>query len=184
MRSKAATAALVAVALLATAGTGFAAFTSVAYLDGSTTAGTLGPLIWGSSPTHSASASSVDCGATLGTTSVAGDTLLLTATNLAPGEECTFEDTINNMGSLPATATEQVTSASGTLCAVLEFQDNFFSPATAIGSGGQTGATINTVAPGPTFVWGGDIGLPMDVDNSYQDTSCSFTITLTGTAGS
>jgi hypothetical protein len=181
---KAAMAGLVAVAILVTAGTGFAAFTSSSYLNGSTTAGTLGPLIWGPSPTNSESAPSLGCGATVGKTVIAGDTLQLTATNLDPDEECTYEDTINNMGSLPATATEQVTYASGTLCAVLVFQDNFFSPATTIGTGGQTGATTNTIPTGPAFVWGGDIRLAESVSNTYQDTSCSFTVTLTGTAGS
>jgi hypothetical protein len=180
---KAATAGLIGLAILVCAGTGFAAFSSVAYLNGSTTAGTLGPLVWGSSPTHLASAANDVCGATTGNTVAAGDTLILSAGNLAPGDECTFEDSLNNMGTIPATATEQVTSASGGLCAVTVFQDNFFSPSTTIGSGGQTGATTNTVSPGPTFVWGGDIQLAVGTGDGYQDMSCMFMITLTGTAG-
>ncbi|MGC2288515.1 MAG: hypothetical protein WA688_01480 [Thermoplasmata archaeon] len=183
MRLKAATAGLVAVALLVTAGTGFAAFTSSAYVNGTATAGTLGPLVWGTSPTQSESAASVVCGATLGSTLVSGDTLVLTAGNLAPGQECSYADTIDNMGSLPAAATEQVTYASGTLCAVLVYQDTFFSPPTTIGTGGQTGPMSNIVPPGPAFVWGGDIRLSGSASNAYQDTSCSFTVTLTGTAG-
>lgn len=183
MRLKAVMAGLACLAILVSAGTGFAAFTSVAYLNGSAGAGTLGPLVWGPSPTHSESAGNDVCTATTGKTVTAGDTLLLSATNLLPGDECTYADTLTNLGSLPATGTEQITGASGTLCAVTVFQDNFFSPSTTVGSGGQIGATTNVVTPSTPFLWGGDIRLSTSAGNAYQDTSCSFMVTLTGTAG-
>lgn len=185
MRLKAATAGLVCLAILVTAGTGFAAFSSSAYVNGSASAGSLGPLVWGASPTNSLSAPGITCADSVTTTSTTDDTLLLSAGNLAPGEECTYADTLSNLGTLPATATEQVTSASGALCAVLIFQDNFFSPPTTIGTGGQTGTTTNTISPtpGPVLVWGGDIRLSATAGNVYSLTTCTFLITLTGTAG-
>jgi hypothetical protein len=180
--TKAATAGLAVVAVLAIAGTGFAAFTTSAYIQGNAQAGTLGPYVWGPYPTHSASGTAV-CSVTRGTTNYPGDTLFLSAGNLGPDTQCTYADVLDNLGTLPGNTTAQITSASGGLCSVLDYQDLFFSPAVVIGSGGQVGATSNTVYPGPSLIWAGDITLPGSVGSAHQGQSCSFTVTLTGTAG-
>ncbi len=167
---------------VATFGVGFAAFTSSAYVNGQGTAGTLGPLTWGTGPTYGGFGSA-QCSATVGETNSPSDTIYLTAGNLAPSSFCSYGDDLYNAGSLPANVTEQVTSASGTLCAVLYYEDPMFDPATLIGSGGQVSPNY-LIVPADSYVpWEGTIYLSADAGNAYQGTSCAFQITLTGTAG-
>ncbi|MGD1100151.1 MAG: hypothetical protein ABR888_07430 [Thermoplasmata archaeon] len=185
MRStKAMTVGLIAVAVLATAGTGFAAFTSSAFVNGSASAGTLGPMAWGSEPASAGLSSYSSCLATVSTTSSPSDTLDLVAGNLAPGDLCSFGDSLHNAGSLPALASETITSTSGDLCAVTVFSDSFFTPSTLVGAGGETGALAHTVPAGSSIQWAGFIQLSPTAGNAYSDTSCGFSITLTGSVGS
>jgi hypothetical protein len=181
--TKGATIGLVAVAVLVTAGTGFAAFTSTAYVGGSARTGNLGPLTWGLSPAYGGFAPNDVCTAVTGTTTNPDDTLFLTADYLLPGDICSYGDSLSNAGSLPAGVTEQITSASGPLCAVLVFGDNFFSPSVTIGSGGQTSTLSHVVPATGSIQWEGFIHLPSSAGSSYEGTSCNFVVTLTGTAG-
>ena len=182
-RTRAAMTGLVTLAALLAVGTGFAAFTSSAYIQGTGAAGTLGPLVWGPSPAYGGFATNDICAADRGTTSSAGDTLFLTAGNLAPGDICSYGDSLNNLGSLPATVSERITSASGGLCAVLAFGDNFFSPSVVIGAGGQTSALTHVVPAGSYIQWAGFIHLLPTAGSGHLGQTCSFQVTLTGTAG-
>ncbi len=175
---------LAVVAVVAVGGIGFGAFTSSAYVQVQATTGTVGPLVWGPSPAYGGFAANDVCSAVRGTTSSAGDTLFLTASNLAPGDICSYGDSLSNLGSLPAVVGEQVTSASGTLCPVVAFGDNFFSPSTLIGSGGQVSALQHTVPASSYIQWAGFVHLLPSAGNSYEGGSCTFVVTLTGTAGS
>ncbi|HTT44746.1 MAG TPA: hypothetical protein VMH38_01860 [Thermoplasmata archaeon] len=181
--TKAATTGLVTLAALLAVGTGFAAFTTSAFVQGQGQAGTLGPLVWGPSPAYGGFAANDNCFADRGTTTSAGDTLYLTAGNLAPGDICSYGDNLNNLGSLPASVSEQVTSASGGLCSVLAFGDNFFSPSVVIGGGGQTSTLSHVVPAGSYIQWAGFIHLLPGASSRDQGLSCTFEVTLTGTAG-
>lgn len=182
--SKGATVGLVAVTVLVTAGTGFAAFTSSAYVQAHGAAGTLGPLVWGPTPGYGGFGGNDVCNAVQATTNSPGDTLTLTAGNLIPGDICSYGDTLSNLGNLPATVTEQITSANGGLCAVLSYGDNFFTPSVVVGSGGQTSSLSHVIpADSSSFQWEGFISLSYTASNSYQYQSCDFVVTLTGTAG-
>jgi hypothetical protein len=175
--------AIVALAAIATAGTGFAAFTSSAFINASGEAGTVGPLVWGPSPAYGGFAPNDLCTASVGTTNHAGDTLYLTAGNLAPGDICSYGDTLHNLGSLPAATSERITSASGALCAVLAFGDNFFSPSIVIAGGGEPSTVPHTIAAGGDIQWAGFLHLLPSAGNAYGGQSCSFVVTVTGSAG-
>ncbi len=118
----------------------------------------------------------------MGTTHITSDTLFLSASDFLPGDICSYGDNLNNLGSLPASVSEQITSASGPLCAYVAFGDNFFSPAITIGAGGQTSALMHTVPAGSYIQWAGFIHLLPSTPPSVGGT-CAFTVTLTGTAG-
>ncbi len=172
------------IVVLATVGVGYAAFSTAAYLQGSSSAGTLGPLVWGNGPTSTGYAVNDVCSAVVGTTTSTGDTLIVAAGELLPGDYCTYGDTLTlDGGSLPATLTAEVTTATGGLCPVLHYADSFFTYSIAIGSGGQTGNTWHQLEPGHSMNWAGTVSLPSTVGNSYQGLSCSFTVTLVGTVG-
>ncbi len=182
--TKAATTGLVVVAVLATVGTGFAAFTTAAYVDGGARAGTLGPLVWGPDPAYGGFEPNDVCFASLGpATHLPDDTLYLTADTLLPGDICSYGDTLTNLGSIPATVSEQVTSVSGALCGVLVFGDNFFSPAVTIGEGGQTSAETHVVPATGSIQWAGFIHLLPSASNLGAGENCTFVVTLTGSAG-
>lgn len=184
-RTRTVWAALAVLAVLAVSGTGFAAFTTGAYLHGNDAAGTLGPLVWGPNPTATAFGTNDVCNATVGTTMTPSDTIFLNATGLIPGDFCTYSDTLSNLGSIPAKTTGTVTYASGSLCAVLVYADTIsFNPSTVIGSGGQVGAHSTNIHAHGSVNWGGTISLPMSVGNAYQGTSCHFQITISASAGS
>jgi hypothetical protein len=175
---------LVAIAVVLTAGTGFAAFTTGAQVVGKGATGTLGPFVWGSSPGMGNYSSFDNCTAWTGTTTTTGDTLFLSSKNIAPGDICSYGDTLTNRGSLPATTTEMIdTGASGALCSKLRFQDNFFSPSVVIGSGGQHSSIPHTIGSLASFNWAGSVQLESGIGNSFSGQSCTFMVTVTGTAG-
>jgi len=182
--TRASTTGLVIVAVLLTAGTGFAAFTAQAYVNGNAAAGTLGPLVWNPGPTASGFGGGT-CTVVRGMTNAPDDTLLLTAGNLAPGASCTYGDALTNQGSLPAAVSETITYANGALCSVLFYGDTFFSSAIAIGEGGQTSTTpVPAIGAHAEMNWAGTITLPSGTPTSYMGDTCDFTVTVTGTAGS
>ncbi len=181
--SRAATMGLVAVAVLAMAGTGFAAFTATAYLNGSGSAGTVGPLVWGPNPSPAGFAPNDVCTVERTSTSLPGDTLDLVAGNLAPGDVCAYGDSLTNEGSLPASTTEQITLASGGLCGYLIFADNFFTPSVVVGAGGQTATLSHVIAAGGNIQWAGFISLSSSAGPSVMGESCDFMVTVTGAAG-
>lgn len=181
--SRSVTVALLAVAVLVTAGTGFAAFASNAYLNGTARAGMVGPLVWGPDPTPTSFAPNDVCSVVRSMTTLPGDTLELTASNLAPGDVCAYGDYLANGGSLPATASEQITWAEGALCAVLSYGDSFFSPSVVIANGGQTSLLSHVIPAGGSIQWAGFLSLSPGAGPAYQDASCNFVVTITGAAG-
>lgn len=177
---------LIAIAILAVAvcaGTGYAAFTASAYVNGTATAGTLGPLTWGSYSAHGYGVDIV-CSDSTGETSLPLDTLYLTASNLVPGTFCGYAADIANHGSLPATVTEQITSASGGLCGALIYSDNAFTSGVPITSGAV--GSLSFVVPGEgSLAWGATLYFPSPPPpGSLSGATCSFMVTLTGSAGS
>jgi hypothetical protein len=180
--TKASTTGLVVVAVLLTAGTGFAAFTAQAFVNGNATAGTLGPLVWNPGPTSSGFGGGA-CSVVRGETTLPDDTLFITAGNLAPGASCTYGDALTNEGSLPATVSGTITSATGTLCTALYYGDTFFSTSIPIGAGGQTGPTTVGIGAHAEINWAGTITLPSDTSSAYLGDTCDFTVTVTATAG-
>ena len=177
---------LAIVAVFTVVGTGYAAFASSAYLNGSASAGTLGPLVWGPEPGAGGYESYNVCTVTVGTTTQTGDTLFLTASNLAPGDICSYGDSLANLGSLPAVAGEVVTHSSGGLCSALAYGDNFFSPSIVLGPGGQTSPLTHSISAngGIPLQWEGFVHFLPNSGNGYSGQSCAFTITLTASAGS
>ena len=166
----------------ATAGTGYAAFTASVSVNGTATSGTLGPFYWAAPSAHGFGSYDT-CSSSLYTDHSPDDTLNLSAKNLAPGDLCGYAADLYNPGSLPATVTETITSASGALCADLTFSDNGFTPGVTIGSGGQTGATSFSVSAGGFVTWGGTIYLPSGAGDSGNGAPCQFTVAVTGSAG-
>lgn len=182
--SKPGAAALAILAVLVTAGTGFAAFTTSAYIQGSAQAGTVGPLVWGAGPSSTGLYANDNCSASVGQTTSPSDTLFLTAGNLAPGDICSYGDQLANDGTLPAVVTEQITSASGGLCSELAFGDKAFHPAAVtVGSGGQTGSVGYTIGADSYVQWAGFVHLLPNAGSAALGQTCSFVVTLTGTAG-
>ena len=167
---------------LATGGTGYAAFTAAVSVNGTATSGTLGPLYWAEPSSHGYGSYDA-CASSLSSTQTPDDTLHLAATNLAPGDFCGYAADLYNPGSLAATVTETITSATGGLCGDLVFSDNGFTPGVTVGSGGQTGGTSFSVSAGGSVTWGGTIYLPSDVGDSGNGATCQFTVAVTGTAG-
>ena len=88
---------IIGIALLATTGIGYAAFTSTATANYNGSAGTLNLYF---------TSASVTGGTTYGTcsASVSGGQLYVSFTGGAPGDTCSFTSTIHNGGSLPATS--------------------------------------------------------------------------------
>ncbi len=184
MRLTRATTGLVVVAVLATVGTGFAAFTTSAYIDGGARAGTFGPLVWGSQPAYGGFEPNDVCYASLGpATHFPDDTLYLTASVLLPGDICSYGDTLTNLGSIPANVSEQITSVSGILCGMTVFGDNFFSPAVTIGEGGQTSALSHVVPATSSIQWAGFIHLLPTATDLSSGENCTFVVTLSASAG-
>jgi hypothetical protein len=168
------------VAVVAVGGIGFASFTATAYLNGSAQAGTI-QLQWGADPVATPSATYVTCSAVVGETTTAGDTLTVSASNLAPGDSCSFADSLNDVGSLPGTTYAQLqapTFAGGdsSWFATDTYGTHSYPPV-------ESPLGPISIAPGApiayTLTWGLNSG-----DASNQGASVSFTILFTATAGS
>lgn len=175
--------ALALLTVLLVAGTGFAAFTTTVSVQGSASAGTLGPFYWGATPTSNGFGTYSACSDSTSTTHSSDDTLNVVATNLAPGDLCGYSADLYNPGSLPAYVNETLSSTSGSLCAELDFSSNGFTPGVTIGAGGQTGSTNYLVPANGHIPWGGTIYLPSTADDSVMGGTCTFTVSVTGSAG-
>lgn len=152
-------------------------------MNGTATAGTLGPITWGSSSAHGFG-SGIVCSTSVGKTVLPLDTLYLTASNLVPGNFCGYSAFLQNGGNLPATVTEQITSASGGLCGALIYSDNAFTSGVPITSG-ATGSLSYLIPAEGSFPWGATLYFESPPPpGSFSGTTCSFTVTLTGSAGS
>lgn len=169
---------LVTVAVvLAASGIGFAAFTSSAYINGSGTAGTF-YLYW-SSPGASGSASYNICPVgVISTTTNTSDTLTISASNLAPGDYCTFTADLNDGGSLPGQVWDQITSVSG--ACYWFYIDNF---------GGHNAPPVPEPLKGPLSItptspiaYSAEFGLHSNQGNGCQGASVYFTVSFTATA--
>jgi len=166
------------VAVVAVGGIGFAAFTANAYIGASAQAGTLS-LYWGAPggtmPTGTGSQSYNTCPAgLLSEKNTNNDTVTFSAGNLAPGDYCTFSATLYDGGSLPGTVTAIAVGPSvSTICTLSDGYGTAIShPAVSWGS----------ISPTTPISYTASIGLEAGLGNSYQGSSCSFTITVTATA--
>ncbi len=172
----------VIVAGLAVAGVGFAAFSANAYVNGTATAGTFGPFSWSLASSHGYGTYD-HCGVSITETNAPADTIELTASNLAPGDFCGYSADLSNAGSLPGTISESLSASGGGLCGELIYSDNGFTPGVTIGSGGETGGTSYPIPGEGTISWGGTLLLPSGAGNAGEGGTCTFSVTVTGVAG-
>lgn len=178
------------VAAVAIGGIGFAAFTTTAYIGGNAAAGTLGPLTWTSDSTPVGSESFDVCSQAITTTSVTSDTYVITATNLAPGDYCSYWATLNNGGSIPANVYAELTYYTGAACDVTTLFDSLTGPIQPGETYGTTYGPITVPAYG-SIPYSAELALttanlgqsPSGVGNGAQGEGCSFTVTFTATAG-
>jgi hypothetical protein len=151
---------VVAVAIVAAGGIGFAAFTATAGVSVTTNSGTVGPLTW-SNGGYSGSG-----GCQAPSTSDSGTTLVLVATSLGPSESCTFTATLSNAGTLPGTLSEGAPAYSAGCSGSNIYSDNVLDgPVEEIPAGGSWSGFSATVGPTAS-------DLP----------SCTISVTISGTA--
>lgn len=167
------------VAIVAVGGVGFAAFTTSAYINGNSAAGTFGPLTWSNLGTPVGSESFDQCGDFTASTLNTSDTLNLTAYNLAPGDSCTFTANLNNLGSIPANVYSTVDWVGGTGgCSVTYALDNFGYQQYEVTNGPITIGGHSYLAYSVT------VGINSGLGNEYQGITCSWVDHFTATAGS
>jgi len=166
------------VAVVAVGGIGFAAFTTSAYVQGSATAGTFGPLYW----THGdpTSTESFDqCSATIGTMFNTSDTLTLSAGNLAPGDFCGFQAHLHNAGTIPANVYAEITAATGNACGVTYMYDTFAPTGESLG----VTTAPQAIGAGGSLFYQASLGIGSDAGNWAQGQNCTFTVTFSATVG-
>jgi len=167
------------VAVVAVGGIGFAAFTANAYVNGTAQAGTLN-LYWSNLGETSASSSYVSCSDYITTLTTTSDTLNVSASNLAPGDYCTFSGDLNNGGSIPAVTYDQLSSVTGSGCNWFAV-DNF---------GGHSYPPIEsplgpiTITSGSPLAYSLEMGLSSGQGNGCQGANLGITLTFSATAGS
>ena len=166
------------VAVVAVGGIGFAAFTTSAYINGGANAGTF-QLQWQGPTSGVGSQTYNTCPAPTGSTMTnTSDTLTLTAGNLAPGDYCTFNAVLADVGTLPGQTYDSITAVSG--ACYWFFSDNY---------GGHAAPPVPetplgplSIAPGSPIAYSATLGLYGDQGNGCQGASLSFTVQVTGTA--
>jgi hypothetical protein len=166
------------VAIVAVGGIGFAAFTTSAYINASAGAGTLGPLFWSNLGTPSGTESFDQCSDLTTTTHNVSDTFDFNASNLAPGDGCTFTGDLNNGGSIPANVYSKSVSDVGYGCDVTYTLDNF-----GYESYGLTNGPI-TIGAHSYLAYTVTESLQSGIGNSYEGEYCHISIDFTATAGS
>lgn len=165
------------VAVVAAGGIGFAAFTSSAYINITVASGTLGPLYWANEQTPTSTESFDVCQQSITTFVNTSDTWNLAATNLAPGDQCTFTASLYNAGTIPANV-------------VATFNGNimpFCGASYTIGTPARSGP-IGTAGPSSTspIVFTVQEGMFSGLGNTWNiggPYSCSVSIDFTATAG-
>jgi hypothetical protein len=183
MGSRLVLAMVAAVAIVAVGGIGFAAFTASVYVDGSGAAGSVA-LSFTSNPYGTAASS--PAGATCAIQSYGGSTGTITvaASNLEPGQYCTFTLSVQNVGTLPITSeTSTYAYVSGSVCNS-GGQMNCIWVSDGIGLNTETGtsgsdSTTIPVSGEYTYI----LYVELPGGSTIQSTALSFTITLTGSAG-
>jgi hypothetical protein len=189
MGSRLVLALVAAVAIVAVGGIGFAAFTANAYINGTAGAGNV-QLAW-CNPGYASCAAYY--GATGPTTYFASDpgvnicptptvitsvttedTLVLSATNLAPGDYCTFTASLDNVGTLPVSVSGNgAYGGAGSGCGDVEYGDN-------INGGFGYSSSSPGINVGGSFGFVASIGLSSGA--TAQSESCTFDVSFTGTA--
>lgn len=179
------------IAAVAVGGIGFAAFTSTATINGTATGGTLN-LQWTPAGTPSLAAGTLletnvfdGCSAT-----VTPSLITITATNLAPGDQCEINTSyglfLENTGSLPATvpwtyASDYIWSGGTAACPTSNFNggDGLLAGTYTVPAGGYVGY-LSVVSGSPIWVF---IGMNAGVGNACQGVSATLTIYEPGSAG-
>jgi hypothetical protein len=167
------------VAVVAVGGIGFAAFTTTAYVNGYAQAGSLN-LFWTNAGEPTPSSSYVTCTAAITMTSTASDTLAITATNLAPGDQCKFTATLNNGGNIPANVYDQLSLVPVVVCNWYIF-DNF---------GGHSYPPLEAplgpipITSSTPLAYSLTVGFWAGQGNLCENAPLQFTLTFTATAGS
>jgi hypothetical protein len=179
MGSRLVLALVAAVAIVAVGGIGFAAFTSVAYVNGTGTAANVGPLTW-----NDYTAGSGTDGATCSTSSSSPyTTLTLTVNGLIPGGSCNVMPTLYNGGGYPLTL---ATSASGWSVVANPNSGNCndfdYSDASGIDTGSSVTTGSGSIGASTSAPYSVTISLGSGAGNTDQGLSCSLTVTITGTA--
>jgi hypothetical protein len=178
-----------AVAIVAVGGIGYAAFTSTAYINGNIGAGTV-QLAW-CNPDYASCAAYFGAVAPATSyetdpgvnncptpnvieTNTPEDTLVLSATNLAPGDYCTFTASLENTGNLPVSVTGTGPYNGAGSCGDLVYGDNI--------NGGDLGYTPSSpsISVGGSFGFQASLGLSSSA--STQSETCTFDVSFTGTA--
>jgi len=175
------------VGVIALSGIGFAAFTAQATINGTATAGTFGPLVWGGNPLNTPTVSDQStCQA--GTASGSAWTGLV-GKNFTPGDGCLFHDALTLKGNLPGKLTESAMfSDTVAACGLANwaYNDTLIGTLTFSAANG-TSTTWNggslSITPGTTIAFYGSFHLLAGAPNACQgDVLTVGTITITGTA--
>jgi hypothetical protein len=160
-------------------GMAFATFSSSVTINGSATAGTL-TLNFDGSYSSSSTPSGAVC-----TISETPTVATITATTLQPGQYCTFNLEVKDVGTLPATSEKSaITPLSGSECTsggqidCIWVQDGI-GLNTETGAGGSDSTNI---AAGGTYAYTMYTTLP--AGSTIQTTTFSFSVSLTGFVGS
>jgi len=165
------------VAVVAVGGIGFAAFTSSAYINATGTAGQF-QLYWSGAGTATGSAPTYNvCSDYITSNPNASDTLVVSASALAPGDSCTYSDLqLNVYGNLPGSVSPEVTTAYGSGCGVMSFHDNFGYE--------QYGVPLAPlpISPSSPITYSATLTLFSGLGNTYQGAGCTFVVTFSGTA--
>jgi hypothetical protein len=163
--------------VVAVSGIGFAAFTSSAYINGSAAAGTF-YLYWSNPGASGSQPYNVCPVGTITSTSNESDTLVISASNLAPGDYCTFTATLNDGGSLPGQVWDSITSLSASCWWF--YSDNF---------GGHAAPPLPEplrgpigISPSSPIAYSANLGLNGGQTNGCQGATLSFTLTFSATA--
>ncbi len=174
------------VAVIALGGIGFAAFSATATINGQATAGSFG-LVWGSSPTNSPT--QMDSSVCSAGTASGATWSSLSGSYFAPGDGCTFADSLTVTGNLPGTISESLTVSDTAMGCGLQYwtyTDTFVGAQTF--SSGQANGPVSVpsgtvaVTSGEVFSFGGTFTLTSGAPNGCQGDVLSISVTITGTA--
>jgi len=178
MMTKTTVVSLFAISLLALTGIGYAAFTYSITVTGTASAGTLA-IEFNVPANPGVSTPSGDGACSFSGT---GTSTTLTVTNMVPGDTCTAQITIQNIGTVP-TSTETTAISGGPYCNS-PGQLNCFAVTDSLGLNSETGATGSggSIGVGGTYLYSVNVIFP--TGSTSQSTTASFTITVTASAGS